>query len=286
MTPRPVRVLVVAYGRPDLLEATLRSLGGRLDVHVVDNSSQPAVAEVAAHCGARYTDPGRNGGFAAGVNVGIADVLTREPADLLLLNPDAELDAAAVEALGARLHAPDATRVGALSPALVDDEGRPQRVLWPFPHPVRAWVEAVGLGRFNRSPDFAVGTALLLRWEAIGDVGGFDERFFLYAEETDWQRRARDHGWTARLVPEVVARHVGGATSSDPLRRERLFHAGTETYVRKWFGPVGWQVYRAASWFGATLRAAALRGERGAAARARASVYRRGPRRAAGLEAR
>ncbi|WP_158221163.1 glycosyltransferase family 2 protein [Kineosporia sp. R_H_3] len=283
MTARPVEVLVVAYGQPALLDSTLAALEGCYAVHVVDNSSSHEVAAVAACHGARYTDPGRNGGFAAGVNAGLAHRLAGDPADVLLLNPDAVIAPDGVSALQAALLAPGRERVAAVSPSLREPDGSAQRVMWPFPHPARAWLETLGLGRLNRAADFAVGTVLLLRWEALQDVGTFDERYFLYAEETDWQRQARAKGWTAHHEAAVVARHIGGATSTDPERRERLFHAGTETYVRKWFGTTGWQTYRAASWCGAVARGVALPGRRGAAARARARILRQGPRRVAGL---
>lgn len=280
-----VRVVVVAFGHAALLSETVSALGGAFDVLVVDNSSDAEVAVVAERHGARYLDPGRNGGFAVGVNLGFAETFAGDERDVLLLNPDAVVTPDQVAQLVRALDDPAADRVGALSPSLRGEDGAPQRVMWPFPHPARAWLEAVGLGRFNRAEQFAVGTVLLLRREAIVEVGGFDERFFLYAEETDWQRRAAERGWESRMVAHVEARHEGGATSSDALRRERLFHAGTETYVRKWFGSGGWRRYRAAVWIGAVVRALLLPGERSAGARVRAAIYRQGPRRAAGLEA-
>ncbi len=100
-----------------------------------------------------------------------------------------------------------------------------------------------------------VGAVLLLRRSAWEDVGGFDERFFLYAEETDWQRRAVARGWTSRLVPEAVATHRGAGSSASSERREQLFYAATETYIRKWFGPAGWAGYRSAAALGAAARA-------------------------------
>jgi GT2 family glycosyltransferase len=112
-------------------------------------------------------------------------------------------------------------------------------------------------------------------------IGGFDEDFFLYAEETDWQRRLVDAGRSVVVVDAVQAIHAGAGTSADPRRRESLFHAGTETYVRKWHGRAGWASYRAAALVGALLRSLSP-GERGSAARRRAYLYVRGPRRVVG----
>ncbi|GAA4836733.1 hypothetical protein GCM10023221_12480 [Luteimicrobium xylanilyticum] len=271
---RDVEVVVVAYHRPDLLAQALAPVAGRLPVTVVDNSSSPEVKSVAVAAGARYLDPGRNGGFAAGVNHALADRLV-PAADVLLLNPDAVVDPADVGRLSYAL-ATD-PRLASVGPSQVDDDGAPARVAWPFPTPGGAWLEAVGLGRLRTREDFVIGSVLLLRAEALDDVGTFDETFFLYAEETDWARRAVARGWRHAVVPDAVARHTGGATSSDEARRERTFHASQERYYRKHFGALGWQAARSAALAGSAVRGVVLPGERGAAARRRAALYVRGP---------
>ncbi len=53
-------------------------------------------------------------------------------------------------------------------------------------------------------------------------------------------------GVVGERVEDVTVRHAGAGTSSDSATAEALFHAGQETYVRKWHGPVGWAVYRSA----------------------------------------
>ncbi|WP_240312510.1 glycosyltransferase [Janibacter anophelis] len=266
-------VIVVAYHCPDLLHRSLTPLSG-LPVTVVDNSSDPEVREVCRGLGVRYLDPGRNGGFAAGVNHGLADRL-RPDADVLLLNPDAVIHPDGVRRLHTALRArPDLAAVG---PRQVDDAGHAGRVAWPFPTPWGAVVEALGLGRLRRREDYVIGSVLLLRAEALAQVGGLDESFFLYAEETDWARRAADLGWRHALVPEVTATHVGAATSSDTSRRDTHFHASQERYHRKHFGTLGWQVVRGAVIAGAAARSLVLRGDRADAARDRLRRYVRGP---------
>jgi GT2 family glycosyltransferase len=282
---RPIHVVVVAFGAPDLLWRSLAGLGGLFPVTVVDNSSLDSVRSVTFAEGAHYVDSGRNRGFGAGVNVALRTLLVGEPVDVLLLNPDAMITPADLGKLSSFIHRSGAEDIGTASPRLRLGNGEEQRAMWPFPSPARAWIEAIGLGRLNRSRDFAVGTALLLRWEALRAVGLFDEGFFLYGEETDWQRRARSHGWRAALVEDAVATHVGAATSSDSARRECLFHAGTETYVRKWFGAVGWQAFRASVVVGCLARVTVLRGPDRLRAAERLGIHVRGPRRTAGLVA-
>ncbi len=149
---------------------------------------------------------------------------------------------------------------------------------WPFPSPAGAWLDAVGLGRLRRRADFMIGSVLLLRSEALTDVGLFDEQFHpLYAEEADWQRRARDRGWSAALCRDVKATHVGAGTGGDRREREVHFHAGQERYIRKHHGSIGWWVYRVATLAGSFPRALLLPGDRRRVAADRMRLYTRGP---------
>jgi GT2 family glycosyltransferase len=284
VTARKLHVVVVAYGAPDELEASLDALGARHPVTVVDNSSSTEVSAVAGSHGADYVDPGANLGFAAGVNNALRSLESAPPQYVLLLNPDAIIGSSELEQIVAFLDDEANSGVAAASPLLVDRAGRGQRVVWPFPSPWRAWIEAAGLGR--RVParrTFVIGAVLMLRWAAIAEVGLFDERFFLYAEEMDWQRRAAELKWSSALCTNVVGIHSGAGTSASSARREALFHAGQETYIRKWFGRGGWWFYRAAAAVGAAVRAVVLRGDRQDAARLRVRLYLRGPRRSAGV---
>jgi len=276
---RSVHVVVVAYHGAPELDRALASVRGEAPVTVVDNSQSTAVAAVCERHAAVYLPTAANLGFAAGVNAALREILAGDPSDVLLLNPDAVLPAGAIATLGDAVASDP--RACAVSPAIVYPDGSPQRVLWPFPSPAQAWLEAAGLSRFDGHSSFAVGTVLLLRWESLQEVGLFDERFFLYAEETDWQRRARDLGWHAIACPELVASHIGGGTSEDPSRRERLFYAAQETYIRKWYGSRGWLFYRTAVVAGAAVRAVVLRRDRRAGAARRLLIYLRGPRRVA-----
>jgi GT2 family glycosyltransferase len=269
-----IEVLVVAYGAPDLLDKCLAAVDGDFPVTVIDNSSRADVRAVVEGHRAAYVDPGENLGFGAGVNVGLA--LLPEDVDVLLLNPDATIDPDGVLGLHRCLHADPGLAV--VAPDQVDPtDGSRARVGWPFPTPAGAWVEAVGAGRFRRSDRFMIGSVLLLRAEAVADVGRFDERFFLYAEETDWQRRASNRGWRVALCPEVVATHVGAGTGGDSVERDVHFHASNERYLRKHYGSTGWAVFRTGVMAGALVRALALPGDRGHRAAAQFHLYRRGP---------
>ncbi|GAA5212222.1 glycosyltransferase family 2 protein [Microbacterium kyungheense] len=269
-----VEVVVVAYGAPELLRDALAPVRG-FAVTVVDNSSMPEIALIAAEAGAAYWDPEANLGFGAGVNYALAR-RRRPGADVLLLNPDAVVSAEVVERLHRALHAEPC--IATVGPVQTHPDGSRQQVAWPYPRPVQFLADAVMLGRLVPSgPRYVVGSVLLMNAAALDEVGGFDESFFLYAEETDWEYRAHLAGWRNVVVDDVTALHVGAGTSSDTDRREVYLHAGLERFLRKHHGRWGWQVARWSVVVGGIPRVLVFRGARGRAARARMELFRRGP---------
>lgn len=271
------RVVVVAYNNTDDLTACLAALGSALPIVVVDNGGDDAVEQLCSRLGADYVRSPGNVGFAAAVNQGIGFAAPGQ--DVLLVNPDAQVSAADVRRLVAHLHADD--RLAAVSPSLREPAGS-ARVQWPIPSPREAWVEALGLRKWIKGRQhFVIGAVLLLRSEALRTLGGFDERYFLYAEETDWQLRAIRAGWRVAVAPGIEALHLGSGSSSDEGRRSLLFHRGVEIFVRKWYGDWGWHCFRIAVLVGAALRAAAGAGLRMEHLR-RLKMYAIGPVRAAG----
>ncbi len=110
------------------------------------------------------------------------------------------------------------------------------------------------LGDYRRWPhdqagevDWAIGACLLVRRQVVEQVGGFDPSFFMYAEETDWQKRIRDAGWAIHFTPQAQVTHLGGASgASDRARVNRLFFEGIDRYQLKHYGPAGLIAFRLA----------------------------------------
>lgn len=277
-------MIIVAYHGAGTVAAAIDALDPDEDVTVVDNSADGDVRRVAESRGVRYVDSGGNLGYSGGVRAGV-DALggtSTLETDLLLLNQDAFLSSASLDTLQAALAAPGNERVGVVAPGVRHpDGGAPGRVRWPFPTPGRQWLLAAGLSRLVRGDEFSIGCALLLRREAVQQLGVLDDRYFLYSEETDWQQRAARAGWSSLFVPQVEVRHIGGVTSSDERRRETLQQAGQETYIRRWHGRAGWFSYRAATVVGWGVRGLLRPGPAGAEARFLARLYLDGPRKRA-----
>jgi GT2 family glycosyltransferase len=175
---------------------------------------------------------GRNAGYAAAVNTAVATCAGR---DVLLLNPDVGLsDPEPVRRLGGLLDAHP--EVGVAGPRLVDESGRTQPSARRFQSlaalagtlprlgrlgPLRrAHARYEGPSHADRATvvDWVIGAAMLIRRAAFEDVGGWDEDYFLYIEDTDFCRRCRRAGWEVAYVPEVSLHHRYPRASSRPGR--------------------------------------------------------------------
>lgn len=222
-------VIVVTYNGCEKALATLRSaranLGGIVaEWLVVDNGSSDGTADAIEreHPYVRvFRDTNR--GFAAGNNVALPHASGRY---VLLLNPDVEIVRGTLAELVAALDA--RPEVGAASVLQQATDGTLLASIRRFPTPARGLGEALGTGRLpflaavqeldtdferygeERSADWLVGAFLLARREAVEQVGPLDEGFFLYAEETDWCRRFRQHGWDVRHLPLMTVVHHEG----------------------------------------------------------------------------
>ncbi|MDX6674536.1 MAG: hypothetical protein QOH11_1954 [Solirubrobacteraceae bacterium] len=193
-----------------------------------------------------------NEGFARGNNLGAAAL----PGDAyLFVNSDAFVRApGSVERL---LGALGDAHVGIAVPRLLNQDLTLQPSVVPPSTPLPELVRASGLSRFvpnrlqpslgthwdhaeSRLIRAAIGAVLLVRGRAWEELGGFDERLFMYAEDLDLFRRAEAHGWGARFVADAEFVHLGGASAdqrwSRPERAERVARAEA-AMLREQVGP-------------------------------------------------
>jgi len=160
----------------------------------------------------------------------------------LLLNEDSELREGAVEALVLALDAnPEAGAAGA---RLFDGDGNPYACAWRFPGVESAIVGAMFLhsrltvqsgGDVTRKVDWAQSSALMVRREAAGEIGGLDPQFFVYYDECDFCKRLADAGWETLYVPSAEAIHHNQLSTdlSSGLPRIVEFHRNRDLYMRK-----------------------------------------------------
>ncbi len=92
--------------------------------------------------------------------------------------------------------------------------------------------------------DWTTGAALAIRREAFEAVGGFDERFFLFSEETDLCKRVQDAGWEAHVEPRITFIHHAGKAGVQPPREAQMAYARLQ-YAKKHFSRPGAAAYHA-----------------------------------------
>lgn len=273
--PPDLSVVIVTFNGRDKALATLRAgFARRGDVRcewlVVDSGSTDGTPDAIE---AEFPDVrvfrSTNRGFAAGNNVALAHAAGRY---VLLLNPDVEIETGTLAELVAALDArPD---VGVASVLQQSPDGSLQSSIRRFPTPARQVAEALGLNRLpplrhlreldlrfdtyaeERSVDWLVGAFLLVRREALDGVGPLDERFFLYAEETDWCLRFRRAGWDVRHLPAMAVTHYEGDGGRPDLAAQ-LSHS-RRLYAYKHFGRSRGAVAHAAMVAGHCVRLATL----------------------------
>ena len=96
---------------------------------------------------------------------------------------------------------------------------------------------------------------MLVRREVYEQVGGFDERFFMYSEETDWQRRIADAGWKIAFDPAgQVTHHGGGSGASEAAQISQHFFNSLDYYEWKHHGVAGLISLRTAMIVGSSIR--------------------------------
>ncbi len=271
--PPDVSAVVVNFNTRDLLARCLSSLadqeGIEIQTIVVDNASSDGSRDMIRNRfpGAEVVELAENVGFARANNIAFEQCRGRF---ILLLNSDAFVHPGALrELLSVASRHPSAAAIG---PRLLNPDGTLQRSAWPFPRAARLMLEALGLHRLlravrlledlgtwehdeERAVEFLIGACLLLRAEALLEVTGFDEAFWIYGEEADLQRRLAGRGWSSVLAPGALVTHVGGASSSEGSReRLRHFYSGQRRFLHKHGPPYAWPVARLALLLGSVLR--------------------------------
>jgi GT2 family glycosyltransferase len=277
MPPEPVDVVAVmvlwnsAGHLPDAIPSLREAFDGVRSwrLVVVDNASADGSERLAKQLApeACHVQTGRNAGYAAGLNAGFA----AQPARVarLVLNPDVRLAPRSVARL---LSALEADGTGIAVPLQRDADGRRLPSLRREPSISRALGEALlggvrsgrvsWLGEMVTDPaayqrpqqvDWASGSVLLVSEACARAVGEWDESYFLYSEETDFARRAREAGYAVRYVPDACATHIGGEAHTSPMLYSLLTVNRLRYFARR-RGRVASGLYGAAVGLGELLR--------------------------------
>jgi GT2 family glycosyltransferase len=227
--------VLVTYNSAGILGWSLPSLSRFDDVVIVDNQSHDTTADVARSLlpQARVIRADGNLGFGRANNLGIAQVRTPYA---LLINPDAQLQDGAIEALHAAARRyPEAA---ILAPVLYDEPG----VVGDFfrgPFHVRQHGPRV-TPEGDLCAEFVTGAAMLLNLDAMRGIGFFDPWFFLYFEDDDLCMRVRRAGRPIMVVHDAAMLHRTRQSSTPSarttLRRVYCMTLSKFYITRKYFG--------------------------------------------------
>jgi len=242
MTDVAVTVVIVTYKVADLTIECLRSLeperhsaGLGLQVVVVDNASgdeEKVAAAIEAnqwHSWVRLVVAPKNGGFAYGCNLGVRLACEAGSPDYIhFLNPDTVIREGAVRQLVEFMEGQ--ANAGLAGGTFEDAAGDEFSVAFRFPsilgeiesgmqlRPIswllKRWQVSRPMGSSVAPVDWVSGASMMVRRQLLEDLGGLDERYFLYFEETDFAWRAKRAGFGAWFVPASRVMHVGGQSSN------------------------------------------------------------------------
>jgi GT2 family glycosyltransferase len=258
-TLQPVSAVIVNYNAGALLiQCVSAALEQAQQVIVVDNASTDLSTEKLAHCfpaehRLKIISTGKNSGFAAGCNTGLN--IATQPY-ILFLNPDCILSPGALQRMVQVMESDP--HIGMTGGYLINPDGSEQSGgRRAIPTPWRAFVRAFGLYRLekywprlffdfhlNKQPlpqtpievEAISGALMLVRREAIADVGSWDENYFLHCEDLDWCMRFKQKNWKIVFVPDVPVTHFQGTCSrSRPIFVTWHKHKGMLRFYQKFF---------------------------------------------------
>jgi GT2 family glycosyltransferase len=261
-------VIVVSYNSSECLARCLRSVAEHLrgaQVLVIDNGSADASVAIAREFAPQVEviEVGANLGFGRACNLGAKRASGTQ---LLILNPDVTIVFASPDSLAALAHT---VPYGLVVPLLAGEPGvQPAHQLYPLRHwlaheirhlwaPLlpREWQRPRRVVEDARQA-WASGAMLLARRTEFLELGGFDERYFLFSEDLDLSRRYHARGFELRTTDALAGIHVGGGSSSavaeSPGARAGWALLGLLEYVAQWYGEVS--AIRAARIMLATFR--------------------------------
>jgi N-acetylglucosaminyl-diphospho-decaprenol L-rhamnosyltransferase len=261
-------VVTVTYSPGPHLDRFLASLAHATELPVTvvmaDNGSTDGAPEAALerHPDARLMRTGGNLGYGTAVNRAVAEYLEDSDAEFFIVaNPDVQWGPRSIDVL---LEAAERWQLaGSLGPLIRDPDGSVYPSARHQPSIIRGgmhavvgplwksnpWTAAYRQERFEpseRAVGWLSGSCLLVRKAAFDEIGGFDERYFMYMEDVDLGDRMGRAGWQNVYVPTAEILHdKGHATGREPARNLAAHHTSTYTFLADrhpgwWQAPLRW----------------------------------------------
>lgn len=257
-----ISIIIVNWNTREFLADCIASIyasppDGEFDIWIVDNSSIDGSTELIkeTYPEINLIENQENIGFARANNKALRECQGKY---ILLLNPDTVVEAGAIKELenfldrspktglvGARLNNPDGTlQISAFPiPTLLREFWRMFHLDYFLPYanyPMKDWDL-----NSAREVDTLLGACMLIRREALDDLGLFDEEYFIYSEEVDLCTRLKGAGWHLYWVPSAVVVHYGGQSTQQVAEEMFLrLYEGKILYFRKHRSKISVYVYK------------------------------------------
>lgn len=245
-------IVILNYKSNNMVKECLRGIKSvgvdlKYEIIVVDNGSGDGVGKMLQENfpEVKFIASSENVGFAAGNNIGIRAAIGRY---ILIMNPDIAVFSGSLEALVRYMD--ENSRVGIAGPKLLNPDRSVQFSVYRFPKRVTPIYRRTPLGSTAggqrelqrylmkdwdheeaREVDWLLGACLIVRREAMREVGLFDERYFLYFEDTDWCRRFWEVGWKVAYVPSSTMVHFHRRESAESPLFASLFKKTTQAHI-------------------------------------------------------
>lgn len=233
-------IVVVHHRTPEVLRLCLKSLTearlsgqkNNYEIVVVDSMSSRQSRDVAKEFnGVKILPFDYNLGFSRGVNIGLRETNGEH---ILILNPDVVITSGAIEIMLEYMKTH--SDIGMLGPRVLNFNGTHQQTYFSYYKPVTILARRTLLGNLGcykkvlddfmmadmnpeeiQTPDWLMGSAIMVSREAVERVGLMDERFFMYFEDVDWSRRFWHNGYKVVYYPNAVVYHYHQRESKSRL---------------------------------------------------------------------
>lgn len=258
-------IVTVNFKTADYLERMLASLfektrGCEFEVFVVENASGDDLSALEARFpSVKFIYSQSNLGFAGGCNLAI-----REAAGdfVILVNPDVVFTSDAISAVVSKMRANENVGIGGIS--LKNPDGTQQACVWRFPRPsdqlllllkahhvfkhlrpINRWLCADFDYAKTADVDQVMGAFFCIRRELFERIGPLDDGFFMWYEEVDFCKRAKDAGWQVRYFADISVEHKKGSSFERvaTIKKQKMIRRSLRRYMRKHFGLGAWLLF-------------------------------------------
>lgn len=239
-----IGAVVVTHNSEAHIEKCIESLKReRLPIVVVDSASTDGTKERLSRLDVETLLLSENRGFGYAVNVGVRKVNTDY---VLFINPDAYLELGAMQGIVDFIQ--HHSKGGIIGLLLCNEAGNAEVTSFGDEPTLAALLSRhaskKGLPVTPQRVDWVSGGAMLIKKSLLEKLDGFDEGFFLYWEDVDLCKRARDAGWEIWIYPKARVFHVRGASQKSEKEKTRLYDASADRYYKKHYPTHIWHLQR------------------------------------------